>query len=125
LTGRGKKAADDVFVVGTGELRLANRHADVRFQTMRGTSDVASFLIAYILGAPEQTQRQWHVFIRVKNEPEADQFLAELRRQYDADGVPPNTGSYASLRPTMTPYSAQSTQSTIASIYGAKTTRRC
>jgi hypothetical protein len=104
LTGRGKKAADDVFVVGTGELRLADRHADVRFQTMRGTSEVAGFLIAYIVGAPERTQRQWHVFLRVKNEPEADTYLAGLRRDYDA---------------------AESYRSTIAAIYGAKTTRRC
>jgi hypothetical protein len=104
LTGRGKKAADDVFVVGTGELRLATRHADVRFQAMRGTIDVASFLIAYIVGAPERTQRQWHVFLRVKSEPEADTYLTDLRRQYDA---------------------AESYRSTIAAIYGAKTARRC
>jgi len=104
LSGRGRKSPDDVFVVGTAELRLSNRHADVRFQTMRRTSDVAGFLVAYILGAPEKTERQWHVFIRLKSDAEGETFLAELQRQYDA---------------------AESYRSTIASIYHAKTTRRC
>jgi hypothetical protein len=35
LSGRGKKSPDDVFVVGTAELRLSDRHADVRFQAVR------------------------------------------------------------------------------------------
>jgi hypothetical protein len=104
LSGRGKKSPDDVFVVGTAELRLSDRHADVRFQAMRGTSDVAGFLVAYILGAPEKTERQWHVFVRLKSDAEGETFLAELRRQYDA---------------------AESYRSTIALIYRAKTTRRC
>jgi hypothetical protein len=104
LTGRGRKSPDDVFVVGTAELRLSDRHADIRFQAMRGTGDVAGFLIAYTLGAPEQTQRLWHVFLRTKSDGDAEQFLTGLRRQYDA---------------------AESYRSSIATIYRAKTTRRC
>ena len=104
LTGRGRKAPDDVFVVGTAELRLSDRHADIRFQAMRGTGEVAGFLIAYTVGAPEQTQRLWHVFLRTKSDGDAEQFLTGLRRQYDA---------------------AETYRSSIATIYRAKTTRRC
>jgi hypothetical protein len=104
LDQRGKKSADDAFAVGTAELHLNNGHADVRFQVIQGTKRAADFVIAYILAAPDNTQRQWHVFTRSKTTEEADQYVAQLRSWYDA---------------------LESQRQSIASIYHARTTRRC
>ena len=79
-----KKSADDYWIVGTAELRLADRHADVRFDSRTKQKEIAEFLADYVLDAPDQTLRQWHVFSRFKTSAEADQALAELRQQYDA-----------------------------------------
>jgi hypothetical protein len=100
----GKKSPGDAFAVGTAELHLNNGQADIRFQVIQGTKRLADFLIAYILAAPDNTQRQWHVFSRAKTTEEADQYVAQLRSWYDA---------------------LESQRQSIAAIYHARTTRRC
>jgi hypothetical protein len=82
--GKAKKAADDYFLVGTSEVRLAERHADVRFESVQGQKEVAAHLAEYVVSAPEQTLRQWHVFTRVKSSEEAESFLTDLRAQWDS-----------------------------------------
>lgn len=104
LSERGKKAPDDSFAVGTAELNLKTKNADIRFQVIQGTKRVSDFLIAYILAAPDDTQRQWHVFFRAKTPENADQYVEQLRNWYDT---------------------LESQRQTIASIYRARTTRRC
>ncbi len=79
-----KKSASDYWIVGTAELRLSDRHADVCFQSRTGQKEIAEFLADYVLDAPDQTLRQWHVFSRFKAAAEADQALADLRQEYDA-----------------------------------------
>jgi hypothetical protein len=100
----GKKSSDDAFVVGTAELNLATRNADIRFQVLKGTKTAASFLIDFILSSRSEVQRQWHVFYRAKTEDDATQYVQQLRNWYD----------------TM-----ESQRASIAQIYNAKTTRRC
>lgn len=100
----GKKEADDFFAVGTAELRLLDRHADIRFQVMGGTKEVANFLVAYILAAPEGTERLWSVRFRAKTEEEAEDLVAKWRIEYDRD---------------------QARQAEIARIYNARSTTRC
>jgi hypothetical protein len=100
----GKKSLDDYFVVGTGELFPATQHADIRFHVVGGTSGTASMLLEFILAGSEKTKRMWHVFFRAHTEEEANNYIAQLRNWYD----------------TMETQRAQ-----MASIYNAKTTRRC
>jgi hypothetical protein len=82
--GRAKKDPDDHFVVGTSEVNLAKSHADVRFESVQGQKEVAALLADYVVNAPEQTLRQWHIFARVKSAEEAESFLTDLRAQWDA-----------------------------------------
>jgi hypothetical protein len=104
LNTKGKKSSDDAFAVGTAELNLKTLHADVRFQVIQGTTKVSDFLIAFMLAAPENSQRQWHVFFRAKTTDEADKYVEQLRIWYD---------------------SLDSQRREIAKIYRARTTRRC
>ena len=104
LDKKGKKSPDDAFAVGTAELNLKTKHADIRFQVIEGTKKVSNFLIAYILAAPDNTQRQWHVFFRTKTAEDADQHVMQLRNWYDT---------------------LESQRKEVASIYHARTTRRC
>jgi len=39
--------------------------------------------VDYVLSAPENTLRKWHVFSRHKEGSQAKEALAQLRRQYD------------------------------------------
>jgi hypothetical protein len=81
---KAKKEPDDHFVVGTSEVNWAKSHADVRFESVQGQKEVAALLADYVVNAPEQTLRQWHVFARVKSADEAESFLKDLRAQWDA-----------------------------------------
>jgi len=81
---KAKKDPDDRFLVGTSEVRLAESHADVRFESIQGQKEVANFLAGYVVDAPPQTLRQWHVFARAKSVEEAEGFLKDLRAQWDA-----------------------------------------
>ena len=99
-----KKSKEDYFVVGTADIDTAASHADVRFRAMQKQLETARFLADYTLDAPVQTLRQWHVFSRFPSQAEADQFLQDMRAQYDAQVA----------------YREQ-----IAQIYRARTTRRC
>lgn len=82
--GKAKKGPDDHFIVGTSEVRLAESHADVRFESVQGQKEIAERLADYVASAPPQTLRQWHIFARVKTDAEADAFLKDLRAQWDA-----------------------------------------
>lgn len=82
--GKAKKGPDDHFIVGTSEVRLAESQADVRFESVQGQKEVAERLADYVVSAPPQTLRQWHIFARVKTDQEAEGFLRDLRIQWDA-----------------------------------------
>ena len=84
LSKAGKKTKDDAFVVGTADMRLSTLEADVRFRVISGVKAVADFLLDYVLAAPENVKRQWHVFYRAKTEEEANKFVEQLRADYDA-----------------------------------------
>ena len=98
------KSPDDYYVLGTADLRLEDRHADVCFQKLQGQKATADFLAGYILEAPQKTLRQWHVFARLKADDQADQFLQFVRMQYDQ---------------------VRDYRENVGRIYQAKTTRRC
>jgi hypothetical protein len=70
--------------VGTSEVRFAESQADVRFESVQGQKQVAERLADYVVSAPPQTLRQWHIFARVKTDEQAESFLKELRAQWDA-----------------------------------------
>jgi hypothetical protein len=82
--GKAKKDPDDHFVVGTSEVNLAKSHADVRFESVQGQKEVAALLADFVVNAPEQVLRQWHVFARVKSAEDAESFLKDIRAQWDA-----------------------------------------
>ena len=98
-----KKDLDDFFLLGTAELDLATRNANVCFQVKQGQREVAELLVDYVLDAPENTIRKWHVFYRLKDSQQAEQALQLTQTQYDQ---------------------MQAYQTQIRKIYGAKTTRR-
>jgi len=102
--GTSKKGTDDYYLLGTADVNLRNRHADVRFGVKQGQRAVAEFLADYILSQPQGTLRQWHVFYRLKDSTQAQQALLLTRGQYDR----------------MTAYRQQ-----IRKIYKAKASRRC
>lgn len=78
-----KKTLDDYFVVGTADLNVQTQNADVRFEARQGQHSVAEYLVDYVLTAPENTLRKWHVFSRHKEGSEAEKALTQLRMQYD------------------------------------------
>ena len=104
IQGKVIKEADDFFVVGTADVNLQSRHADIRFFVKQGKQDVAEFLADYILAPPDGMVHQWHVFYRVKGPEQGQQALLAVRNQYDK----------------VRAYRAQ-----MQRIYNAKTTRRC
>ena len=104
LQGKVIREADDFFVVGTADVNLQSRHADIRFFVKQGKQDVAEFLADYILAPPDGMVHQWHVFYRVRGPEQGQQALLAVRNQYDE----------------VRAYRAQ-----MQRIYNAKTTRRC
>jgi len=104
LQGKLIKEADDFYVVGTADVNLQSRHADIRFFVKQGKEDVAEFLADYILAPPDGLVHQWHVFYRVKGPEQGQEALLAVRNQYDQ----------------VRAYRAQ-----MQRIYNAKTTRRC
>jgi hypothetical protein len=78
-----KKSLEDYFVLGTADLNVRTKAADVRFEARQGQQSVAEYLVDYVLTAPENTLRKWHVFSRHKEGSQAEEALAQLRRQYD------------------------------------------
>ena len=78
-----KKSLEDYFVIGTADLNVRTRAADVRFEARQGQQSVAEYLVDYVLTAPEDTLRKWHVFSRHKEGSQAGNALAQLRTQYD------------------------------------------
>lgn len=103
-TGSRIKDVNDFYMLGTAELRLADRHADVCFNVMQGQKEVAEYLVGYVVDHPEQTLRSWHVFGRFKDAEKAEEALKFARAQYDQ---------------------ALAYRERIAGIYGAQSTRRC
>ena len=78
-----KKSLDDFFVVGTADLN-AQRDADIRFEVRQGQRVLSEYLVDYVLTAPENTFRKWHVFSRHNNGYVAVQALEFTRIQFDA-----------------------------------------
>jgi hypothetical protein len=78
-----KKGLDDFFVVGTADLN-AQRDADIRFEVRQGQRILSEYLVDYVLTAPENTFRKWHVFSRHNNGYVAEQALEFTRIQFDA-----------------------------------------
>lgn len=78
-----KKSLDDYFVIGTADLNVQTRDADVRFEARQGQKSVAEYLADYVLTAPENAFRKWHVFSRHKEGSQAEEALAQLRVRYD------------------------------------------
>ena len=95
---------DDFYVLGTADVNVQSRHAEIRFSAKYGQQDTAEFLADYILAQPNGMLRQWHVFYRVKGSDQAQQTLLAVRNQYDQ----------------MQAYRAQ-----MQRIYNARSTRRC
>lgn len=81
--GATKKGPDDFYLLGTAELDPARGHADVCFQVKQGQQQVAEFLVDYMLEAPKNVARKWHVFCRLKDARQAQQALQFARMQYD------------------------------------------
>ena len=79
----GLKTATDTFVIGTAELNTATGHADVRFDVKQGQQETAEFLVDYIAGQSEQMLRKWHVFARLRDGQKSQEYLGQLRLQYD------------------------------------------
>jgi len=59
-----RKGGERLLDRGTAEVNAKTRHADVRFYAKQGQDAVADFLVSFILDAPENVLRQWHVFGR-------------------------------------------------------------
>jgi hypothetical protein len=100
----GKKSPDDAFVVGTADLRLSDKHADVRFRVIKTVKAVADFLFDYVLAAPVDVKREWHIFYRSHSEEDANKYVAQLRKWYD---------------------DLEKQRDAIAAIYSAASTSRC
>ncbi len=98
-----KKSLDDYFVLGTADVNVRTLDAGVCFEARQGQRSVAEYLVDYLLAAPEETFRKWHVFSRHKDGAVAEQALAQLRLQYDQ---------------------SLSYQAQLREIYAAKTMRR-
>lgn len=98
------KEADEFFVVGTADVNLQSRDADIRFFVKQGKEDVAEFLADYILAPSDGLVHQWHVFYRVKGAEQGQEALLAVRNQYDQ---------------------VQAYRAQMERIYNAKTTRRC
>jgi hypothetical protein len=79
-----KKSLDDFFVVGTADLNARTRDADVRFEVRQGPRALSEYLVDYVLTAPENTFRKWHVFSRHNDGYVAEQALDFIRIQFDA-----------------------------------------
>jgi hypothetical protein len=99
-----KRSSDDAFVVGTSQLRLSDKHADVRFYVLKGVRTVADFLLDYVLAAPGGVKRDWHVFYRTHSEDDANDYVDRLRKDYD---------------------DMETKREAIAKIYEAASTSRC
>jgi hypothetical protein len=104
ITPPGKRSDDDTFVVGTGVLFKSTRHADIRFEIVKGVKATGNFLLDFILTPEQNTEREWHVFFRCRTEDQATEYRTQLRQWYDT---------------------LEAQRSQIAAIYHAKTTRRC
>ena len=78
-----RKDLNDYFIIGTAELNLATKHADVRFEVKQGQQAAAEFLVDYVAAPPANAVRQWQGFSRVKDAQQADAAVAQLRMQYD------------------------------------------
>ncbi len=72
-----KRSPDDAFVVGTADLRLSDKHADVRFQVLKGVKTVADFLLDYVLAPPQGVKRDWHIFYRTHSEDDANKYVEQ------------------------------------------------
>jgi len=79
----GRKDPDDYYLLGTAEVNLATRNADIRFDVKQGQRDVAEYLADYVLSQPQTSVRRWHVFYRLKEAQQAQQALQFTRDQYD------------------------------------------
>ena len=104
VTPAGKKSPDDYFVVGTADLNLKTKHADIRFEILDGVKTAADFLIDYIFNQASNHKGEWHVFYRARTKVEAIDYRQQLRNWYD---------------------SLEAQRSQIAAMYNAKTTKRC
>lgn len=78
-----KKSLDDYFVLGTADVNVRTLDAGVCFEARQGQRSVAEYLVDYLLAAPEDTFRKWHVFSRHKDGSVAEQALNSVRMQYD------------------------------------------
>jgi hypothetical protein len=103
-TDAAKRSLDDFFLIGTAELNIETRHADVRFETRQGQQAVAEYVGDYVLAPTDNTLRKWHVFSRHHAEEIAQQALADIRRQFDL---------------------SMAYQDQLRQIYQARTMRRC
>ena len=91
-------------MVGTADLRLSDKHADVRFQVLKGVKTVADFLLDYVLAPPQGVKRDWHIFYRTHSEDDANRYVEQLRKDYD---------------------DMETKREAIAQIYAAASTSRC
>ena len=63
-----------------GSSTRSTRHADIRFEIVKGVKETANFLLDFILGAPPNTQRQWHVFFRCRDGRPGDKIPRTIAR---------------------------------------------
>jgi hypothetical protein len=73
------KADDDLFVVGTIDLR--NHHAIVDFVVQEGVQQTADFIADFVLGKTRGVIREWRVFGRAKTAQAAEAIRARAKSQ--------------------------------------------
>jgi hypothetical protein len=75
----GKKADEDLFVVGT--IDLENHHAAVDFVIKDGVQQTADFVAVFVLGKGPGVIREWRVFGRAKNMKAAEVLRAKAKAE--------------------------------------------
>lgn len=124
--GKLEKAVDDFYVLGTSDVNVRSRHAEVRFSAKQGQQDVAEFLADYILAQPNGMIRQWYVFYRVKGPDQAQQALVAVRNQYDqAQRYQIQMQKIYNARAQAYRNQMQAYRSQMQRISSARTSRRC
>jgi hypothetical protein len=76
---RSKKSDDDLFVVGTIDLR--NHHAIVDFLIKEGVQQTADFIADFVLSKEPGAVREWRVFARTKTIKAAEVLRAKAKSE--------------------------------------------
>ena len=102
--GGNRKGLDDLFLVGTSQITVRNRDAEVRFSVMNGADKSSNTIADYLLATPKGVARDFRVFARFKNEQDAQKGLIEIRQRYDQ---------------------VQAYRAALMKLYNARSMRRC